>query len=278
MKLNYEKRGTGPMVLLLGHGFPFDHRMWEAQLAGLSDEFTVLAPDLRGMGKSSPSGLPLTTMADMADDLAELLDSLGIEKCTYCGLSMGGYVGLEFWSRHAARLERFILCDSNARCDTPEAAANRLLTADRIETGASCAFMAEGMKKNLMTDATLRAAEEPNGGGPAGNGDSAGSESLANGVYSVYLRMVSENSPQGVAAAARGMAQRRDFTQLVTQFDIPVLVLTGELDVLSPPSAMEELARSIPGAELAVIPNAAHLAPMEQPEEVDRAIRAFLRK
>ena len=265
MKLNYEKRGTGPTVLLLGHGFPFDHRMWEAQLAGLSDEFTVLAPDFRGMGKSSPSGTPLTTMADMADDLAELLDSLGIEKCTYCGLSMGGYVGLEFWSRHAARLERFILCDSNARCDTPEAAANRLLTADRIEKEASCAFMAEGMKKNLMTDATLRTAEDPNGG-------------PANGVYSVYLRMVSENSPQGVAAAARGMAQRRDFTQLVTQFDIPVLILTGELDVLSPPSAMEELAHTIPGAELAVIPNAAHLSPMEQPEEVDRAIRAFLRK
>ncbi|MBQ4144308.1 MAG: alpha/beta fold hydrolase [Thermoguttaceae bacterium] len=259
MKLNYEKRGTSPTVLLLGHGFPFDRRMWEAQLAGLSDEFTVLAPDLRGMGKSAPSGATLTTMADMADDLAELLDSLGIEKCTYCGLSMGGYVGLEFWSRHAARLERFILCDSNVRCDTQEAAANRLLTAERIEKEASCAFLAEGMKKNLMTDATLRAAEDPNG------------------VYSVYHRMVSENSPQGVAAAARGMAQRRDFTQLVTKFEIPVLILTGELDVLSPPSAMEELARTMPEAELAVIPNAAHLAPMEQPEAVDRAIRAFLR-
>ena len=275
MKLNYEKRGTGPKVLLLGHGFPFDHRMWVAQLAGLSDEFTVLAPDFRGMGKSTPSGAEITTMAEMADDLAELLDSLGIEKCTYCGLSMGGYVGLEFWSRYAERLERFILCDSNARCDSPEAAANRLLTIERIEKEASCAFMAEGMKKNLMTDATLQAAENASAE-KLSAGDPDGDKPDC--VYSVYLRMVSENQPLGVASVARGMARRRDFTRIVSNFDVPVLILTGELDVLSPPSAMEELAASIPGAELAVIPNAAHLAPMEQPEAVNRAIRAFLRK
>lgn len=257
MRLNYEKRGTGP-VLLLGHGFPFDHTMWEAQLAVLSDEFTVLAPDFRGMGKSPASGQPLTSMADMADDLADLLDSLSIEKCTYCGLSMGGYVGLEFWNRHADRLERFILCDSNFRADSPEVAANRLKTADRIESENSCAFMAEGMKKNLMTDETLGDADSP--------------------VLAVYRKMVSENNSAGVAAAARGMAQRHDFTEDVSRFEIPVLILTGEKDVLSPPEAMAAAARSIPGAELAVIPAAAHLSPMENPEEVNRVIRTFLKK
>lgn len=260
MKLHYEKRGTGPQTLLLGHGFPFDHTMWEAQLAGLSDEFTVVAPDFRGMGKSPASGASVTTMAVLADDLAELLDALGIAKCTYCGLSMGGYVGLEFRKRHADRLERFILCDSNVRCDSPEGAAKRLAAAAKIEAEGSCAFMVDGMKKNLMTDETLRDEANPNG------------------VFAVYRRMVSENQPSGVASVARGMAQRHDFTSELAEIRIPVLVLTGELDVLSPPDAMAAMAAAIPDAEFAVISGAAHLAPMERAQDVNEKIRQFLKK
>jgi len=257
MNLHYEKLGSGP-ALLFGHGFPFDHTMWHAQLAGLSDSFTVVTPDFRGMGQSPASGERVTTMADLADDLCALLDQLGLEKCVYCGLSMGGYVGLEFWKRHADRLAALILCDTNARCDSPEGAAKRLATAEKLEAEKTCAFMVDGMKWNLMTSATLADAENPNG------------------VFAAYRKMVTENNPFGVASVARGMAQRGDFSEAARQISVPTLVLTGEQDALSPPTAMKALAETIPGARFVSIPDAAHLAPMEQPERVNREIREFL--
>lgn len=257
MKLNYEKRGSGPAILF-GHGFPFDHTMWRAQLEGLSNDFTVIAPDFRGMGQSPASGEKVTTMGDLADDLNALLDQLGIEKCAYCGLSMGGYVGLEFWYRYTDRLEALILCDTNARCDSPEGAAKRLVTAEKLEMEKTCAFMVDGMKQNLMTPATLADAKNPQG------------------VFAAYKKMVTENNPLGVASVARGMAQRRDFSEMAQEIFVPTLVLTGELDVLSPPSAMKSLAEKIPGADFVSIPNAAHLAPMEQPEQLNFEIQKFL--
>lgn len=257
MKLYYEKNGSGPAILF-GHGFPFDHTMWGAQLDGLSGDFTVIAPDFRGMGQSPASGEKITTMAELADDLSALLDQLGIEKCAYCGLSMGGYVGLEFWRRHADRLEALILCDTNARCDSPEGAAKRLATAEKLEAEKTCAFMVDGMKQNLMTPATLADAENPLG------------------VFAAYRKMVTGNNPLGVASVARGMAQRSDFSEAVRQISVPTLVLTGELDVLSPPFAMSALAETIPGGKFVSIPNAAHLAPMEQPEQLNIEIQRFL--
>ncbi len=260
MKLNYVKHGNGAKTLLLGHGFPFDHTMWDAQVEALAMDFTVIAPDFRGMGKSPASGKSITDMSDMADDLAELLTDLNVEKCVYCGLSMGGYVGMEFWNRHAERLEGLIFCDTNAKADTLEGATKRLETAEKIESEGSCAFMTDGMKGNLMTDETLRDAENPDG------------------VYAVYAKMVRENNPVGVAAAARGMARRTDFTEKVREISVPVLVLTGEKDRLSPPDAMRQLAKRIPDAEFVVIPDAAHLAPMENAEAVNTAIKQFMNK
>ncbi len=258
MKLNYEKSGDHGSALLLGHGFPFDHTMWSAQLAELSKDFVVIAPDFRGMGKSPFSGADATTMADLADDLVELLDDLQIEKCSYCGLSMGGYVGWEILRRNSHRLESFILCDSNAGCDTEEGARNRLRTADRILEEKSCAFLADVMKKNLMTDQTLA------------------DEEKEDGVFARYRRMVVENNYLGTASVARGMARRSAFTDRLNSIRIPMLILAGEQDVLSPPEAMKELADAIPNAKISLIPHAAHLAPMEQPERVNRVIREFL--
>ena len=114
------------------------------------------------------------------------------------------------------------------------------------------------MKKNLMTNQTLASAES------------------TDSVFSRYRKMVTENNPSGVASVARGMAQRKNFTNLLRTVQIPMLVLAGELDLLSPPEAMKELTDAIPNAQLALIPNAAHLAPMEQPESVNQAIRQFL--
>ena len=128
---NYNDAGRG-VPLLLAHGFPLDHTMWNGQIAALSGRSRVIAPDLRGFGGSGASE-GAATMEQMADDLAALLDALAIrEPVVLCGLSMGGYIAFEFWRKYAAKLKALILCDTRAAADKPQAAADRLAMADRV--------------------------------------------------------------------------------------------------------------------------------------------------
>ncbi len=116
-------QGQG-IPLLLVHGFPLDHTMWLPQQP-LSDCCRLLAPDLRGFGRSSPADGEMT-MRQMSDDLAGLLDALSLDQpIVIGGLSMGGYVALQFWQTYRERLAGLILCDTRAAADTPEVAAGR---------------------------------------------------------------------------------------------------------------------------------------------------------
>src|SRR5687767_13095699 len=94
--LNVLDQGSGPPLLLV-HGFPLDHTMWFGQIDHFSRRWRVIAPDLRGFGASTVT--PGTvTMEQFADDLNALLDALGISEPVHlCGLSMGGYIGWQFF-------------------------------------------------------------------------------------------------------------------------------------------------------------------------------------
>lgn len=242
-------RGEG-MPLLLVHGFPLDHTMWDAQIASLSARYRIIAPDLRGFGQSEPSD-GAVSMQDFADDLAALLGELGVEEpVVLCGLSMGGYVALEFWRRHRRRLRGLVLCDTRAVPDTPEAAAARLATADRVlREGPE--FLAESMLPKLF--ATANQQPEPE-------------------YVTATRRVILATDPRGIAAAARGMAQRRDFAPLLPQVDVPTLVLVGEQDAISTPHEMRGMAQAIPAARYVEIEGAGHMAPLEKPAEVTAAI------
>jgi pimeloyl-ACP methyl ester carboxylesterase len=123
--------GVGPAILFV-HGFPLDHTMWSQQIVEFSKTHRVIAPDLRGFG-GSDGALYSISMQQFADDLAELLQALEVDRpVTFCGLSMGGYIGWQFAFRHPDWLQRLILCDTRAAADTPEAAANRLKMADIV--------------------------------------------------------------------------------------------------------------------------------------------------
>ena len=152
--LHYVEAGRGPTLLLV-HGFPLDHRMWQQQLAGLSDICRVLAPDLRGFGQSTNGG-DLLTMELLADDLAAFLDRLNIrEPVAFCGLSMGGYIAWQFLRRHAARLGRLILCDTRALADTEETARGRRQTAQKVLSEGTH-VIADSMQPRLFCEQTRR--------------------------------------------------------------------------------------------------------------------------
>jgi 3-oxoadipate enol-lactonase len=251
--LNVVEKGRGT-PLLLTHGYPLDHSMWRAQLDGLSGSCRVIAPDLRGFGASDATA-GTVTMAQMADDLAGLLDALAIqEPVVFCGLSMGGYAAWQFALRHRARLARLILCDTKAIADSAETAAGRLKTAEKVlAEGSSVA--ADALLPKLFAPATFQ--EQPQ---------------IVEATRQVILR----TKPDGIAAALRGMAERPDVTSRLKELDVPALLICGQNDGISPPDEMRGIAGQIPNARFIEIAAAGHMAPLEQPDAVNRAIQEFL--
>lgn len=256
-KMAYVDRGVGVPVLLV-HGFPLDHTMWAAQVDALAERCRVIAPDLRGFGRTPLGAVDATagiTMEQYADELVELLDALEVrEPVVLVGFSMGGYVAAQFVRKHSGRLRALVLSDTRADADTEDGRAGRLKMAEHVgEWGA--ARVAELMGPKLFAPRSLQAFP---------------------GAVRAVRTVVEQTAPASIAAAQRGMAARPDVTGLLPAFDVPTLVLVGEQDAISTPSEMESIAVAIPGAQFVVIPEAGHMAPMENPEKVNEALSEFL--
>lgn len=245
--------GSGPPVLLV-HGFPLDHTMWAAQIEALAPRHRVIAPDLRGFGGSVVTD-DTVTMERFADDLAALLEALGVAgPVAYVGFSMGGYVAWPFAQRHRARLGRLVLCDTRAAPDAPESARARVVLAARVLAEGPAAA-ADAMLERLL--APGRAERDP---------------ALAGRVRATIMA----TDPRGIAAALAGMALRPDSRPLLAGLRLPALVVVGEHDAISTRDEMRALAQSIPGARCVEIAGAGHLTPMEAPAEVNAALLDFL--
>lgn len=247
-------QGAGPPVLLV-HAFPLNHAMWDAQIDALASKYRVIAPDLRGFGQSGISE-GTVTMEQFADDLAALLDALEVaEPVVFCGLSMGGYIGWQFYRKHGHRVRAMILCDTRAVADTAEARAARMELIDRVlREGPEPA--AQSMIPKLLAPSTI--ASRPQ-------------------VVATVQRMILATDPRGIAAAARGIADRPDVTSLLPEIRCPCLVLVGKFDAISTLEEMRCIAAKIPGAKLVTIAGAGHLTPIEQPALTTAAIESFLK-
>ena len=221
----------------------------------LSDErYRLVALDWRGFGESEITA-PLSTMELFADDVAGLMDSLGIQQAVLCALSMGGYAAFAFLRKYPQRISGLILADTRPSADTPEAQANRENVARIAETQGAGAI-ADLQMPRLLSEYTRQHHPE---------------------VEIRVRQMIEVATAQGIAAASRGMAQRADSTELLAGITCPTLVIVGEQDALTPPSVAQEYAAQIPGAQLVVISNAGHLSNLEQPEAFLQAVRGFLR-
>lgn len=256
IRLACYQRGKGhDPVLLLVHGFPLDHRLWKAQLTGLGAQAWVIAPDLRGHGKSEMGITGPLTMEQHADDLAGLLDHLGVTQAVVAGLSMGGYIAFAFWRRHRARVRALVLMDTRAEPDTATGRAGRDLAAQRVQEIGPAAF-AEEMLPKLLAPASL---VDPS-------------------IVGLVRAMMASQPVAGIVAALAGLRDREDSRPTLPTIDVPALVLAGEADVLTPPSDAAAMAQAIPNARLVKIPRAGHLSPLENPRAVNAALREFLRQ
>ncbi len=251
--MEWREAGAGDPVLFV-HGFPFHSAMWGPQLSAMPPGWRGIAPDLRGFGASEGPPESVTSMDAFADDLARLLDHLRIEQAVVCGLSMGGYVALALWRRHRDRIRAFVLCDTRAGGDSPEAAEARRRLAERVLAEGPAA-VADGMLPRLLSPNTARRSP---------------------GTVEFVRAMMMETRALTMSRALLGMAERPDSEAMLPEIDVRTLVIVGDEDVITSRGQADMLARGIRPATLAVIEGAGHLPNLEQPAEFNQLLSEFL--
>lgn len=243
INLSYERNGTGtPLVLI--HGFPLDLSIWDNVVPLLENDFDVIVPDLRGFGESSTVDEPYA-MLDFANDIASLLDFLGVEKAAFAGHSMGGYVALAFAKEYPDRVSGLALVSSQAAADAPERKAGRYKTAkDVLEKGVD--VVAEAMTPKLSANEK---------------------------VQEFTNLLMKAQSSAGVIGALKAMAEREDFTPVISQFAFPVVLIHGDADALIPIDRAKEIKSILPTAQLIKLKKAGHMPMMEFPKETAEALK-----
>jgi len=242
--------GDGLPVLFV-HGFPLDRTTWREVMPALTGRRRI-APDLRGMGLSD---VPQRySMAEYADDLAALLDALQARRAVICGLSMGGYIAFELLRRHRDRVRALVLVNTRAESDDPAGKHARDTMVELVEREGPGA-LADVMVPQLLAPANLSAMPH---------------------VAERLRTMIVSQPAAGIVGALRAMRDRPDSRPLLPDIDVPTLVIAGRDDQLIAASASRALAETIPGAQLARIAHAGHLAPLEQPVATGRVIAEFL--
>ena len=252
--INYVDTGdqSGRPVVFI-HGFPFSLDMWKPQLDVVGKRFRAIAYDLRGHG-GSYVGDGQYTIEGHVDDLIALLDILKIQKTVVVGLSMGGYITLRALERNPERYTAAVLCDTRSEADGNEGKLKRFASIVSIKKNGSAAF-ADGFVKNVFAAETFQ--ESPQ---------------VVDQIHTIIRR-----TPElSIAGTQLALASRTDTTASLSNIKIPVLILVGVLDVTTPPLASQTMCDRIHGSELHLIPNAAHLSNIENPEFFNEMLLGFL--
>ena len=248
---NYTERGTGtPLVLV--HGFPLDNRVWDDQVAALSDRCRVIAPDLRGFGQTR-SQEPFS-MESLADDLHQLLTKIDARPCVLAGLSMGGYVALAYDAKYATDLKGLVLVDTRAEADSMEARQSREKMIECVRASGAPAVASQMMPKMLAPDAQQSRPQ----------------------LMQRLRAIMEECPPKTIEHALAAMRDRRDSCDRLASIAMPTLIVVGDQDAITPPALSEMMNREIPRSKLVVIKGSGHMSPMEQPEQVNQALRQFM--
>ena len=246
--LFYELAGQdGAPTIVFSNSLGTSHAMWDVQAAALSPSFRCLRYDTRGHGRSPVVDEPFT-IEDLAADLAALLDALGIGKAHVVGLSLGGMTGQVLAATRPDKVDRLVLCATSAHMPPPELWRGRAELVRRQ----GMAAVADGVIGRWFT--------------PAGQASA--------GAAATRAELLATN-PVGYARCCEAIGAM-DLRPRLAAIRAPTLVIAGAEDQGTPVAMAEEICRAIPGARLIVVPQAAHLIAVEQPDVLTAHIADFL--
>lgn len=248
--VGYRRAGSGPPLVLL-HGFLCDSRVWRTQLSGLSNAFDVVAWDAPGAGESSDPRESFT-IADWAECLDEFLSGLEIDAAHVLGMSWGGMLAQELYRWAPERVASLILAGAYAGWRgsfPPDVVEQRLTRCIRESELPASEFVTRWVPEFFTAAAPRELRRE-------------------------MSAIVGDFHPSGFRLMARSLAET-DTTELLPTVAVPTLLVWGEEDIRSPLTIATRFKESIPGAELAVIPDTGHISNMERPSEFNECVRRF---
>ena len=242
INIAYGRRGRGePLVLI--HGYPLDDTTLNEVTPLLETDFDLIIPDLRGMGQSDAVDKTYA-VADLASDIAGLLDHLKIQKTFIAGHSMGGYVALAFARSHPDRVRGIGMISSQVLPDSPERKQGRYQTAKDVEEK-GIGVVVDSMTTKLSADEHIQS----------------------------FVREVMQRQKlAGVIGSLKAMAERDDSSDLFKSFEFPVVIVHGDADALIPVERGREMKAALPSAHYLELKGAGHMPMMENPKEVGQAL------
>ena len=247
INIAYERRGRSEPLILI-HGYPLDSTTWNEVAPLLESDFDLIIPDLRGMGQSDAVDKTYT-VADLASDIAGLLDHLKIQKAFIAGHSMGGYVALAFAHAYPSRMRGLGMISSQVLADSPERREGRYkAAADVAEKGIG--VVVDSMTRKLSADVRIQ---------------------------SFVREVIQRQKPAGIIGSLKAMAERDDSSELFKSFKFPVVIVHGDADALIPVERGREMKAALPSAHYAELKGAGHLPMMESPKEVAEALQFFVK-
>jgi len=243
IRLAYERRGNGiPLVLL--HGYPLDHHLWDEVAPLLADTFDMIIPDLRGFGGSSTVD-SFYAMEDFAADIAALLDHLEVQKAAIVGHSMGGYVALAFARLYPERVTGLGLVSSQVLADAPDRKEGRYKSAAEV-ADKGIASVVETMTPKFTSNPQLQ---------------------------EFARESMEQQQPAAFIGALKAMAERVDSTPMLSSLRIPVVLVHGDADQLIPVDRAREVKAAVPQAYFVEINGVGHMPMMEAKEKTVEALR-----
>ncbi|MFA5329542.1 MAG: alpha/beta fold hydrolase [Prolixibacteraceae bacterium] len=252
--ISYNDEGPDetPVIILI-HGFPFNKSMWNKQVELLLENYRVITYDIRGHGDSE-AGTEDFSIGLFADDLLGLMDYLKIEKAMLCGLSLGGYIALNAIEKFPKRFDALVLCDTTCAADTPETKEKRRIAIENITKYGIEQYASESIKKLFAPETFITSKEK----------------TLA------IKEMIMKTSEQSLTSTLLALAARTETCSKLAQIRMPVLIMVGKEDKITPPSAARFMQKTIKGSTLQVIEHAAHLSNIENPYEFNQNLLKFV--
>lgn len=245
--LAYETWGHTERPIVLMHGFGLDRSIWRDLATKYLADQQVILPDLRGHGESDAPVGPYH-MSQLAEDLVYLLDAREVERAVVCGHSMGGYVALAFAAQFAERLLGLGLITTNAGSDSEEKRAGRYALIEEVRERGSIA-VAENLAPRL---------------------------SRSQAVIDASFTLIDQTEPLGLIGAMGGMAERPERTGLLSQINVPALVVAGEDDRITDFKTAKAMADALMKGEFLGIPDVGHMPMWEAPDILGRGLKSLV--